>query len=244
MEQDDPRTSDGKRIFLPNLFPGNVLVTYPGAGDDLTTGAIATGPTFGIQSTAIEDKSVSWQFKDWVYVAGGEMTYSGAQVGDYIEYKLYAPPTVGTSVAGTGAFDKVEVIPGSGLNIYVPNPTNTGSWDIDLTETYSSAVSFTKAVPVPNSTTTGFFDYDTSTNALTVNATQSGAYDLFDFQIDLHSLANKIPMLGSHRVNLTVPAIKPKKALAQWVHKVTLHHTSTTPLDVVWFVYIAREKTV
>ena len=237
---DTPTTDDGKQIFLPNLFPGTVLVIYTGAGDDITNGIRLGGQEFEISSSAIEDVTFEFQFMEWVYLAGGGIYYEGAKIGDNITYKVYAPATVAANNPGIGAYDKLDL---GGFNMYVPNTSSSGDWDLDLTEKLNPNVGFTKVTPVPSPDGTGFFDYDADTGLITLNQTQTGGYNLFDIPIDIATFINKVPMLGANTTQLTVPAIKPKKILPHWIHKITFHHEYTQPVSLSWFLYAAREKT-
>lgn len=241
-----PHTSDGKLIHLVNLFPGNVNLNYAGYGDDVTAGTRHDGAALTESMSASGDDVTEFQFMEWLYLAGGMVVVKDGAVGDHISYKIYAPATAGTSNAGAGAYDKVEIIPSSGLHIYVPNADTTGDWDLDLTETFNGNVGFTKVVPVPNEANKGYFDWDAA-EVVALNAQGEGRFDLFDFDVDLTEFVSKVSLLSGNpprELSFTVPAIKPKRILPHWKHKVTVHHAGGgNSLDVAWYLYTGRLKT-
>jgi len=239
VEPEDPRTSDGKRIFLMNMFPGDVTSFHVGCSDDIENGKRFEGPLFRISTNEAGESPFEFQFMEWIYLAGGEMFAVGAGIGDRLSYEVYAPATEGVSDPGDGAFDKVEVVPGSGLNTFVPNPNGTGDWDLDLSEPLNGNVGFSKVVPVPALDGDGFFDWDGCTEQVTLNPLQKGGYHLLDFPKTLARFVQKVP-LTKGEVQLTKSGIKPKKILAQWKHKVTINNATAKQLDIEWYVYGAR----
>ena len=234
-----PLTSDGKPILLINLFPGDVSVNYAGVGDDITNGVRGSGQLLQASTALVEDLVTEWQFKEWVYLAGGIAHHKNANFGDWITYELYAPATVGTSNPGAGAYAKQAV--GGGLSRFKPQAN--GDWDLNLTEKLNANVGFTKVVPVPNEGGTGYFDWDDETETVTANADGKGSFDLFDAALPLGKFITKVPLLNSGTIDFTVPAVKPKKILAHWKHKLTLHHVVVAQTDLVWMLFTARKKT-
>ncbi len=244
--QRTPLTSDGKPIHLSNMFPGNVNINYPGEGDDITNGTLRGGAAFEYNGSSVGSTDIEWQFKDWRYMAGGELIYTGADLGDYISYRNYAPATSGTSVtAGTGDHAKIDT--GLGFNMWAPAGTpgaGSADWDIDLTETLNENVDFSKVVPVPSDDQTGLYDWDPDTEAVTINEDGKGKFDLFDAEIQLTEFVSKARMLGTNGITLTVPAIKPKRILPHWKHKVTIYQAGTHTLKACWFLYTGLPVTV
>lgn len=178
---------------------------------------------------------------DWHYLAGGEFFPNSGSFGDKVNYKIIAPSSksIESLNPGAGAFDTYNLgFPG--VNMYVPNPTMSGQYDLDLDAKLNANVSFTKAVPIPATNGDGFFDYDHDTNILTVNPYQTGGYNLFDFPMDLQRFIINVPVPNVHSVNLTVPAIRPKKILPHWIHQVDLHRDSPGTVEISWFIYIGR----
>ena len=131
------------------------------------------------------------------------------------------------------------------VNMFIPNATVEGDWDLNLAEPLNANVDFTKAVPVPAAVGTGFFDYDISSNTLSFNAEQTGGYNLFDVPLPISKHVNEVPLLGEGKGCTTVPAVKPAMCLPHWKFKATLHHgPGTHLLQVVWKFTIGRKSTV
>lgn len=232
-----PTTSDNKPIFLPNLFPGPDTLYLTGAADgDSTRG---DGVPFIVTSSAAEDKSLDFGFVDAVYIAGGSVNATGGAPGDWINLELFAPAsTVTPNGSGTGNCNLVEVVPGSGAHIIVPAAGN-GAYDVDLS----------MAVPVPSgfdeSAPAGYWEWSNppvGKGTISVVTPGTGNYNLFDFPIFLARFCNRLPLVIP--LDLTVPAIKPKKILPQWRMRATLHHSDTSPITVVWYLLTSRVKTV
>ena len=236
-----PKTSDGKPIYLPNSFPGNVILYIAGSGDSSTV--IGAGQDFVASSEVAGTTDVDWQFRDWTYLAGGGLYFEGAVFGDKVSMKLYAPATtVAVNGSNTGAVNLYEVAPGSGLHIIVPSPNNTGTHDI------------TSAVPVPaydeenGEPADGWWNWnepDTGSGTMAPAIDHVGKFELYDFPIDLSCFVKNMPMIsGDRHVNITVPAIKPKKTLPQWKFRVSVVNGGHADLKVGWYLVTARRKTV
>jgi hypothetical protein len=236
-----PATHDGKPIFLPNLFPGGVYLYITGAGDGANT--YGDGNLCQISSDAAGTTTAETQFKDWVYIAGGGIMFTGGVLGDHISLELYAPATpVTVNSNGTGNCNLVEVVPSSGLHIILPS-AGAGTHDVDLAQ----------AAPVPAADEVdgglghGYFNWsapDQGKGTLTPNTQAQGIYNLYTFPISLVRFTNKFPLLGDHFVDITVPAVKPKKILPQWKCRVTVVNSGHTGLRVAWYFMTARTKTV
>lgn len=230
-----PRTSDGKPIYLPNIFPGGVNLYYAGCGDHPTNGR-GEGDTFVISSEAAGDINFEWQFNDWVYIAGGGIGYMNAEHGDHMSIMLFAPATPVTPASGDGNCNVVSgvIIPAAG----------NGAYNADLSQ----------AVPIPSfdedngGTPAGFWDWDdplVGRGSVTPSATPGGAkWHLIAAPVNLVRFAAKFPLVRSGNVSMTMPAIKPKKVLPQWKFKVTLHNAGHTDLRASWYLVLARVKTL
>jgi len=230
-----PTTSDGKQIMLPNLFPGGVTLYYAGSGDHATNGR-GEGTLFQKGSTAQEDATVEWQFNDWVYVAGADVVYSGAVLGDWLTLEVFAPATsVAVNESNEGDCNVVD-------GVIVPAAGN-GGYDVTLAT----------AVPVPafveeSDSPTGYWDWDEPNEGkgtITASATPGSArWHLIAANLYLARFACKKPMLGTTFENIVVPAIKPKKILPQWKWKLTMHNSTTKSLDLGWTLVTARSTTL
>jgi hypothetical protein len=234
-----PRTSDGKPILMPNIFPGPVTLYYAGAGD-VPGGARGAGDLFIIQSTQVEDKTLDFGFNDWVYAAGGYIRWSNAVPGDYISLQLFAPATPVTQAGNNDG--NCNVVNG----VIIPAAGN-GAYNVDLTQ----------AVPVPafgtatqddELPTNGYWDWDapqTGKGNITASATPGTAnWHLIAAQVDLARFVNRFPLTGTSGVDITVPAIKPKKILPHWKFRATLHNSTAKSMDLCWFIMAARVKTI
>lgn len=238
-----PKTADGRPIVLSSAMADEREVQHTGCGDDVDNGIRLVGTNFMLTSSGIESATVEWQFINPVDVAGGVIRFQNAVLGDYVDYEIYAPATTGTENVGAGWFDKYPI--GAGVNMYVPNGTHTGDWDLDLDEPLNENVSFTKVVPIPASAGDGWFDYDIDTDTCTLNGNGEGGYYLFDFDCALSKFINRIWLLGTSKEDLAVPAsYGAKRLLPQWKHKVTIYHsTDSATLEAVWRLFLGRANT-
>lgn len=239
-----PKTSDGKTVVLPNLFPGNVFLYITGVGDDSTT--VGAGPDFKLTSTGVLNpctEDLVFGFRDWCYLAGGGVFYENATTGDKISMKLYAPATTTTAAAGgnTGNCNKVAL--GGGLNMIVP-AAGDGTHNLGATVT-----------PVPSydeengETPVGYWDWsnpDTGVGTVSANP-GAGKWNLFDFDMDLVCFVRNLQLVGNGsngNFDITVPAIKPKKILPQWKFKVSLCAVAGHTVKAGWYMVTARRKTL
>jgi hypothetical protein len=229
-----PKTSDGRQSNLPNLFPDTMQLCFAGAADDPEYG-IGGGMLF--QHHSDDDgygptlHTVTFGFNDWIYLSGGHMTYNGAVLGDTVSYSVYAPATAVTGSDGYGNVNLVSgvvIVPGANTNYEVNMAT---------------------AVPVPSPTNTGYWNWTPAANNLSVgtitpNLTGTGAYNLYAMRITLADFIIQYPLLGSNYMDLSVPAILPKKVLPQWVHQVQVNNSGHNGLQLVWALTLSRQITV
>lgn len=234
-----PKTADGKPIYLPNIFPGPVVLYYAGCGDHATNGRGA-GDLFLISSNQVEDKSLEFAFNDWVYLAGGYIRWKGAVAGDWVSMKLIAPATPVTAASNNDG--NCNVVNG----VIVPAAGN-GAYNVDLAS----------AVPVPaqaaatgddEGSSNGYWDWtepQTGKGTVTASATPGAAkWHLIAASIDLTQFVAKMPLLGDNDLDAMIPAIKPKKILPHWKLHVDLHNSTAKQLDLCWVLVTARVKSV
>lgn len=234
-----PTTSDGKPVFLPNLFPGNVMLYICGVGD--TTSNLGDGQEFKLQATSTQTQGVDFQFRDWCYLAGGGIFYEAAN-SDVVSMKLFAPASTVTASSGNNTGNCNLVALGGGKNLIVPAAGN-GTHNL------------VSAVPVPSydeengETPVGYWDWsepDTGVGTMTANP-GAGKWNLVDYSVDLAYFVRGLQLVGAGsdgQFELTVPAIKPKKILPQWKFNVSL--TASSALHTVkigWYLVTARRKT-
>ena len=230
-----PSSNDSRPFVAPTMFPVSYMAQFTGVSDDIVNGVVAAGDPITVSSTTVEVALIEVQFISKYRLAGGEAVWKGATIGDWVSFSLAAPGTTGTSNSGAGVYDKYAL--GAGMNMYIPNATQTGDWDIDLDEKFNSNVDFTKAVPVPALSLDGFFDWDMDTGVLTLNASKEGRYNLFDFELPLRTFVQKVPLIGESSQMFTVPAIKPYMCLPHWHVHLTVNNSSEKTLDFGAFLY-------
>jgi hypothetical protein len=234
-----PRTSDGKPVVLVNIFPGDVLMNYAGAGDAATPGS---GPVFQIQRSTPGTEELEWGFCDWVYVAGGGLGWSGADLGDTLTMSVYAPATPTPGTSGTANCKRTSL--GGGLYRIDPAAGEDASHVLDLGAggNWVPVPAF-DAAGLPN----GKWDYslqDVGLGSLAPAAvTDQGGCNLFEFPVTLQTFATKLPILGSAVTNITVPAIKIKKLFPRWRMKLALHVDGERTVKAAWWLLLGRKRT-
>jgi hypothetical protein len=228
------RTTDGKLYVSPDMWPLGTLTNFTGAADDVTNGVVGTD-LLAFSSTAVEDNVKAFQFILPSYLAGGHLQYQGAVFGDWIDFTSVVPATAGVSNPGAGNFNKVQV--GAGANVFVPSVPGSGNWDLDLTAKENANVTFTKVRPVPAPGMNGYFDHSIETGAVVLNATGHGGYHLCDYEVTLARFITRVSIMGSDHFPLTVPAVRPILILPHWLHRVTVHNSTTKTLHLVAMLY-------
>lgn len=252
-----PRTSDGKPIFLPNLFNGGVILYVCGAADHPANG-VGEGDKFAIHKATVGQESLSFSFNDWIYLAGGSLTYDGCGRGDHCDFELLAKPsTVAEANPGDGnciLYPYPALAPDAYL--VFPAPPEVATHVVDLNDIDS-------LTPIPAEDENGIMygwwcwnDPDTGKGQITAGtAFGTGKYQLFTRlssidplainteSIVLSRFAAKVHLLGTKHTNLTVPAIKPKKILPHWHLRVTLFNASGNDAYLTWALTSARVRT-
>lgn len=233
---DEPKADDGKLFVAPNIFPLGSLTNFCGVADDVAQGLVGQGDLLTIASVSQGDTEKIIQFIEQSFLAGGFIQYDGGIIGDWVSFAVVVPGTVGTSNPGAGMWNKVPI--GGGINVFVPAAGN-GNWDLNLSEKENANVSFSKVRPVP-APSGGFIDWNEDTEAITLNASQKGGFNLFDADMTINEFITKVPLLGSGQFVMTVPAVKPIKMLAHWKYKITLHNSTEKSLKIAAMMYRAK----
>lgn len=173
------------------------------------------------------------------YGIGGRIIWQGADLDDYLTAFLKAPAT-SHAVNTAGDFNKYAV--GGGISMFTPAAPGTGAWSLSTTEKHTGT-QVLKCVPVPSSTGTGFFDYDSATNTLTVNATMTGGYNLFDTDLTLHCFGAGCWGLNLNGAvsQLDIPGVVGKLLFNSWVIEFTLTTAKTSGIKV-GFIMITGVK--
>lgn len=201
-----------------NRIPSGYTIYHAGEGDNLATAQYGGGTELLLDKT---NKIVQFQMLHHFYIIGGQINWFDGHVRDSIEGKLIGPKTEMTNGAG-GDFTKVEIIPSSGLHVYVPTPAGAGDWNIDLTEKIGAS-SVLKCTPIPVAGNTGFFDYDADANELTINTEQKGGYNLYDFDANLFSFGRKIWGLQHGTFSLNAADVVGKLLYCNWKIQISLN---------------------
>jgi|SRR5271166_640388 len=230
-----PRNTDGSVTVAPNAFPQGARNTFAGAGDSGVV--VGGGPSFQFSTVADGyDGYLEWQFRDMVYIDGGYIFYQNAQLGDTIDYYAYAPATALNTTYATQSCTIDGYGGAAGVLIYPV--VSGGPYNIDLS----------LATPIPNLAGTGQWNWSAPNNlgkgTITPNYNGSGNFDLYTVQITITRFMVTVPLLGSGLWSSLAPAIIPKQALPQWVHRMTINSpTESTNLQVSWALFMARYKT-
>lgn len=234
-----PRTEDGREMVQPVTLDRGLWHWFHSAGDDATNGR-AKGTEFKAKVTVLSPTAtVTWQYNDWVEIAGGVAKYRNAEPGDVVSLKLVFPATVGSSTPGTGNANKVAI--GGGANLFVP-AAGDGDWTLTLDDR-------DLVCPVPASPEqTGYWDWswpDTGAGLVKANTSAKGWYNLFDFAVDpATQLIRNVTMLGTAEIRFMPENVHPTDVLPHWKLTVTLEHGGgVNTLDLVWMVVAARKDT-
>jgi hypothetical protein len=233
-----PRTSDGKPIFLPNLFPGGVTLYITGAGDGAGYG---NGALLQVSRNPSGIAILEFGFNDWLYLAGGLCQWKDAVLGDYLSLEAYAPATTVTP-NGSGTGNCTLVDPGIGAPVLIVPSAGNGSHDVDL-----NTAGLIPAYDEDTGDANGYWDWsepDTGKGTVTPG-TVGSKWHLFSIPLDLARFVNRFPILGSGSLDITVSAIKPKKILPQWKFRFLLCNASGEhTVQAVASLVTARMKTI
>lgn len=220
-------TEDRRIVGVTNRIPAGHTIYLTGKADGITsTPGYRNGDSLIFDAN---NKVKRFQLMGHWYGIGSRLIWEGADLEDYMSASLIAPATVGTNT--TGDFNKVAL--GGGANVYVPAAPGTGAWTLDLTEKHTST-QVLKCTPVPKAGNTGFFDYNSSTNVLTVNYTQTGGYNLYDFSATLLKFASHCwgRKQDGCESALEIQGIIAKLLFNSWVIDFTLTTAKTSGIKV------------
>jgi hypothetical protein len=179
-----PATDDGRMLQATNRVPGGYSLYITGEADNIASGTYGGGTALQFDSS---NTTKDFQLLNHFYAIGARVNWEGCSIANYFNATLVAPATTGLTNT-TGDFNKYAV---TGGNLIIPAPPGAGAWSMDLTAKLTNT-QILKAVPIPAAGNNGWFDYNSTLNELTVNSEQTGGYNLFDFEINLHSFGRKI----------------------------------------------------
>lgn len=183
-QQKTVTTEDNRLMIAENRIPAGYTLYIAGESDDISAGTHGGGDKLIFNSSTTQ---VDFRQLDHFYVIGARCIWEGCDLTNYFDAKMVAPATTGATET-TGDFNKYNL--GGSLNMFIPTAAGTGSWDMDITATYTNT-EILKCTPVPVSGNNGYFDYNSDTNVLSVNSGGTGGYNLYDFDADLHVFARK-----------------------------------------------------
>jgi len=181
-----PRNYDGRLIVQPVTLGSGQWHYWHGVGDSATE--LGGGQRFMTSKASAGEETVSWHYRDPVWIAGGSLRYVGATLGDWVRLTIYAPATpVTPNAAHTG---NCHIVYG----VIVPAAGN-GAYDVDLST----------AVPVPTSDFepyTGYWDYALPTEmrgrgTVTPGSPGHAKYHLIPARINLDGFVRDEMLLGN-----------------------------------------------
>lgn len=185
----EPKTADNRSILATNRIPPGYTIYPTGVSDNIISGTYGDGYDIKMDDSNVgTSNKATVQFLQHWYGIGGRIIWESATLADSVSAMLVAPASTGLTQA-TGDYTKYAL--GGPYHIILPVTAGTGDWSINLTSKLSNT-SILKCTPVPAAGNNGWFDYDSDANALTRNMTQTGGYNLYDFDINLFRFARKI----------------------------------------------------
>jgi hypothetical protein len=224
-----PRDYDGKDKVQPVTLSKNQWHYWHSVGD--TAGALRNGQQFQLSRSADGDASCTWQYRDPVWMAGGELMFQGAAMGDHVSFCVFAPATPVTAADG-GNTGNCNVYYG----VIVP-AAGDGAYNVDLDEAH----------PVPAPSEDGYWDYALPANmqfsgTVTVSSAPGSAkYHLIAQRFDLTRFVTKELLLGAGKTSYEPQNINASLCLPQWRFECVIHNEGGShQLDVVWRVLVSR----
>lgn len=220
-------SDDGRVVVAVNRIAAGYTIYPSGKSDALQ----ASGYRAGVDMIFDADNKVRrfQMLSNW-YGIGGRVIWEGADLADYMSAKLKAPATA-HGVNAAGDFNKYAL--GGGANMYIPAAPGAGAWSLSLTEKHTGT-NVLKCVPVPVAGNAGYFDYNSTTNVVTVNATQTGGYNLYDFEVTLFQFASHCwgKKQDGSESSIEIPDVIGKLLFSQWVIEFTLTTAKTSGIKV------------
>lgn len=231
----EQRNYDGRLIVQPVTLGSGQWHYWHGEGDDVTSDpkTVGGGTPFQASSTS-GSVTTSWSYRDPTWIAGGSLKYSGALLGDYVSFTIYAPATPITPSSG-GNTGNCNLHPSG---ILIP-AAGDGAWDVDLTA----------ATPIPTSDFapySGFWNYELPSNmmgkgVLTPGVPGESKYHLIPARVDLNRFVKRERLLGTDTVLYEPTNINVSICLPEWKFECTLHNASGShTVEAVWRVLLSR----
>lgn len=237
-----PQAKEDKRpLVATNRIPEGYTLYFTGTADDISNGVAGAGDDLLLDGSSLAGGSnkATFQLLNHYYLVGAKCFASGVTIGThYITARLYAPATTGLTQT-TGDYNKSSL--GGGMNMIVPVSAGTGSWDLDLTATLPNT-QILRAVPVPVAGNTGWFDYDKTNNVITRNMSQTGGYNLYDFDVDLHYFVRK-GWLTSGEIQISAEDTVAKQQFNFWKIEFELNTSLLGPSAAILLEVATKDNT-
>ena len=237
-----PVAADGKPFVLPNSFPGEVLLNFTGCSDKVSDPVQRFGGgTFGLQVVgAAGDETLTIDFLDGVFLAGGHVEWDGGGFGSSVYMEMVAPASTVKDPASpnTGNCNLVQIA--QGVNLIVPALGN-GAKDLDV------------VIPIPayddeTNISNGYWSYSEpwlGKGTIAAGSPGVSKYNLLDIPLELAHFAKIHLMRDTGARDMIAPAIKPKWILPEWKMKVVLHNGDTSKtIRLALDLLIARRKSI
>jgi len=225
----EQRNREGRLVTQPVTLAANQWHYWHSIGDTAST--LRAGEQFKLTRSTAGDSDVSWQYRDPVWMAGGELTYQGAVLGDHVSFCVYAPATPVTASDG-GNTGNCNVYDG----VIVPAAGN-GAYNVDLDDCH----------PVPTPAQDGYWDYALPATmkfggTTTLSATPGAAsYHLIAARFDLTRFVAKELLLGAGRTVYEPSNINASLCLPEWRFECVIHNEGGGhQFDAVWRVLVSR----
>lgn len=188
-------TAYDKKIVVhssPRPLSPKTYTHYMGRGDDLDTSLHGEGPSsFAMTvSGAYFEQDFKFITDGQVYLRGAAFGWENCVWGTEISAEMYADPTP-LYTAASGNLLEVNAY----HRIYMP--MDGGGSPIGGTYSFAGNPVVVPSVDA-NLNPVGYWDFDSATLSLTPNPTCSGAYDLYDIEVQVARFVQKIPLYGSN----------------------------------------------
>jgi len=232
-------TTDGREIVAINRIPAGHTIYPTGQGDAISSNGYAAGTELIFDAS---NKVKRFQMLGHWYGIGGRIVWEGADMSDHINAVLKAPATA-HAVNEAGNVTKIPL--GGGAHLFVPVPENGGDWNLDLDAKFTGT-SVLKCTPVPVVGNNGFFDYNSDTNVLTPNYTQTGSHNLYDFEASMFRFVHKCwgRKQDGAESSLEIPDVVGKLLLNTWVVEFTLVTAKESGIKVGVIMISAVKKNI
>jgi len=212
----------------PSLNGLSFATVWTGAGDDVTNHIIGGGPlmeltlTPGTLSVSVEAEFDAAFGEVWLHE--GYVMWETAGWGDYINNSVFSRPTL----LQTSINLDYEIV--SNKVKYATGGAGTGTHGFASTP-----------VLVPNVNKTGYWNYN---GTLTPNLTQTGAYDIYDIEVEVNRFHNKVPLFGSATAFNMLQSADSSLVPNNYFLRITAYNMSNTTWKVWFIMTLYRERTV